>query len=98
MEYCVYCQAPLAPGDRVCQNCGRMQPLAQLDQATIAGSNLGTLSAAPCPRCGTLAASTDPFCRNCGLPFNATGDQATRRSATSSQPTPMPPPPASWQN
>ncbi|HEY7125441.1 MAG TPA: zinc ribbon domain-containing protein [Ktedonobacterales bacterium] len=98
MEYCVYCQAPLAPGDRVCQNCGRMQPLAEFDQATMAGSNLGTVGAAPCPRCGTLAASTDPYCRNCGLPLNSTGDQATRRSTTNSQPTPTPPPPSRWQN
>ncbi len=93
MEYCVFCQAPLEPGERVCQKCGRMQPLAQLDQPTMAGSNLGTLAAAPCPRCGVLASAADPYCRNCGLPLNSTGDQATR-TASSSQ-TPFPPPPRS---
>jgi hypothetical protein len=89
MEHCVFCQAPLAPGEYVCQHCGRMQPLAQLDQPTITGANLGTLEAAPCPRCGTLASATDPYCRNCGLPLNALGDQATRK-ATDPLPAPAP--------
>lgn len=91
MEYCVFCQAPMAPGEQVCQRCGRMQPLAQLNQPTMAGSNLGTLAAASCPRCGVLASAADPYCRNCGLPLNSTGDQATQR-ATNGE-TPFPPPP-----
>jgi hypothetical protein len=93
MEYCVFCQAPLAPGEHICQNCGRMQPLAELERPTMAASNLGTLAASPCPRCGVLASAADPYCRSCGLPLNLLGDQATRTADSSLTSTP---PPAPW--
>jgi len=62
MDRCVYCQAELDQGARVCRACGRLQP-AGAAGAPAAASGAPTR---PCPHCGAALPLTARFCPNCG--------------------------------
>ncbi len=62
MDYCVYCQAALEAGARVCRACGRAQPFAP----PASGSGPEALR---CPACGQAAQAEDRFCMRCASPL-----------------------------